>query len=146
MKKILREFCLRGMVAAGFGPIVLGTIYFILYKLGLMESIPIPQLCIGIFSITALAFMAGGVNVIHYVEKIPLMVAILIQGLVLYGCYLVVYLINGWLIWGLTPVLVFTGIFALFYLIIWIVIYSLTRKNTAEVNEILKQKQQIQRG
>ena len=146
MKKMLREFCLRGMIAAGFGPLVLGTVYLVLYKQGLMESITIPQLCIGIFSITALVFVVGGVNVIHHVEQIPLMVAILIQGLILYGCYLVVYLINGWLIWGLTPVLVFTGIFVLAYFIIWIVIHSLARKNTAEVNEILKQKQQTKRG
>ena len=142
MKKLLSQFCLKGMIAAGFGPIVLAVLYLILYKQGVMETLTVPQVCVGIFSITGLAFVAGGVNVIHQMERVPLMVAILIQGLILYGCYLGVYLINGWLKQGLTPILVFTGIFVVGYLLIWIVIYAVTRRNTAQINEILKQKQQ----
>ena len=141
MKQLLSQFFLKGMVAAGFGPVVLAVLYLILYHQGVMETVTVPQVCVGILSITALAFVAGGVNVIHQMERVPLMVAILIQGLVLYGCYLGVYLVNGWLKRGLTPLLVFTGIFVVGYLLIWIVICAVTRKNTAEINEILKQKQ-----
>ena len=71
----------------------------------------------------------------------PLMVAILIHGCVLYLCYLATYLVNGWLGWGITPILAFTGIFVLGYLLIWAIIYSIIRKNTAQVNAMLKQKQ-----
>ena len=141
MKQLLSQFFLKGMVAAGFGPVVLAVLYLILYHQGVMETVTVPQVCVGILSITALAFVAGGVNVIHQMERVPLMVAILIQGLILYGCYLGVYLVNGWLKRGLTPLLVFTGIFVVGYLLIWIVICAITRKNTAEINEILKQKQ-----
>ena len=71
------------------------------------------------------------------------MFAILIHGSVLYISYLATYLINGWLEEGKTPILVFTGIFILGYLVIWAIIYSIVKKNTEKVNEVLKKKQQI---
>lgn len=42
--------------------------------------------------------------------------AIFIHGCVLYISYLATYLLNGWLKWGLTPILVFSGIFVFGYL------------------------------
>ena len=70
------------------------------------------------------------------------MVAILIHGGVLYLSYLATYLANGWLERGATPILVFTGIFLLGYLAIWAIIYSVTKKRTAKINEMLKKKQE----
>ena len=87
------------------------------------------QVCLGIVSLSALAFVAGGMNVIYQVERMPLMLAILIHGGILYLGYLGTYLINGWLELGMTPVLVFSGIFAGCYLLIWGFIYFKRRKN-----------------
>ena len=141
MKKIIAEFFRRGLVAFGFGPLVLAIIFLILQHNDIVETLSVNQVCLGIFSLSALAFVAGGMNVIYQVERLPLMVAILIHGCVLYLCYLATYLVNGWLGWGITPILVFTGIFVLGYLLIWAIIYSIIRKNTAQVNAMLKQKQ-----
>ena len=80
-------------------------------------------------------------NVIYKSERLPLMAAILIHGGVLYLAYLATYLINGWLEWGIMPIVVFSGIFVLGYLVIWIIIYSITRKRTDRINAQLKQKQ-----
>ena len=91
---------------------------------------------------SALAFIAGGMNVIYQIERLPLMVAILIHGGVLYVSYLATYLINDWLEWGVTPILVFTGIFVFGYLVIWAIIYSIIKRNTEKLNMMLKQKQQ----
>jgi cytochrome c oxidase assembly factor CtaG len=66
------------------------------------------------------------------------MVAILIHGGILYISYLGTYLLNGWLEWGGIPILVFTGIFVVGYLVIWAVIYSIIKKNTDRINEVLK--------
>ena len=68
------------------------------------------------------------------------MVAILIHGGVLYISYLVTYLLNDWLEWGVAPILVFTAIFVLGYLIIWAVIYSIIKKTTARLNDICNKK------
>ena len=142
MKKNILEFFRRGFVACGFGPIVLAILYLILQHEAEIETLTVNQVCLGIFSLSALAFVAGGMNVIYQVEQLPLMVAILIHGGVLYISYLVTYLLNNWLEWGAIPILVFSGIFIFGYLMIWAIIYCIIRKRTERLNEILKQKKQ----
>lgn len=142
MKKIVLEFIRRGLVACGFGPIVLAMLYLILQQKGAVDVLTVNQVCLGIFSISALAFIAGGMNVVYQIERLPLMIAILIHGGVLYIAYLVTYLLNDWLEQGVTPILAFSGIFIVCYLLIWIVIYSVTKRDTEKVNEILKKKQE----
>ena len=81
-------------------------------------------------------------NAVYQIERLPLMIAILINGAVLYVSYLATYLLNDWLDWGWIPVLVFSGIFVVGYLAIWAVIYSVIRRNTQKLNKMLKEKQQ----
>ena len=141
MKKTVLEFLRRGLIAWGFGPIVLAVFYLIMQYQGLIENLTAHQVCLGIFSLSALAFIAGGMNVVYQIERLPLMIAISIHGSVLYISYLVTYLINGWLERGVTPILVFTGIFLFGYLAIWAIIYAITKKRTDRINEKLKKKQ-----
>jgi len=100
--------------------------------------------CLGIISLSVLAFIAGAMNVIYQVEHLPLMLAILIHGGVLYISYLLTFLINDWLTWGRAPVLVFSLVFIIGYFAIWILIYLVTRKNTEKLNKALKEKQKLQ--
>ena len=142
MKKFVLDFLHRGLVACGFGPMVLAIFCLILRQSAAVETLTVNQVCIGIFSLTALAFTAGGMNAIYQIEKLPLMPAIWIHGCVLYISYLVTYLLNDWLEWGTTPILIFTAIFVLGYLVIWAIIYAVIKKNTDRINQILKKKQQ----
>lgn len=138
MKHIIKDFILRGMVAAGFGPLALVVFYLITAHHAGLETISVSQVCTGILSLMALAFIAGGMNVIYQIERLPLMAAITIHGAVLYGSYLATYLVNGWLEQGRGPILVFTVIFIAGYLAIWAVIYCITKRRTERLNEILK--------
>ena len=141
MKKILLEFLRRGLAACGLGPIVLAIFYLILQHQGTVQNLTVNQVCTGIFSLSALAFIAGGMNVVYQIERLPLMAAIAVHGSVLYFSYLATYLVNNWLEWGTAPILVFSGIFILGYLLIWAIIYSVIRRNTRRVNEALRKKQ-----
>ena len=141
MKRFILDFIHRGLIACGLGPIVLAIIYWILQQYAVLEMLTVNEICVGIFSLTALAFLAGGMNAIYQIERLPLMVAILIHGCVLYAGYLLTYLINGWLDLGVTPILVFSGIFVVGYLVIWAIIYSILRRNTAKLNTMLKKQQ-----
>lgn len=142
MKQNILEFLRRGLIGCGFGPIVLAVIYLILQNQGIMHTITINQVCTGILSLAALAFIVGGSGIVYQIERLPLMTAILIHCGVLYTSYLAVYLINGWLKTDSTPILIFTGIFVLAYLAIWAVIYLTTKTSTKKLNEKLKQNQQ----
>ncbi|MED9822838.1 MAG: DUF3021 domain-containing protein [Christensenellales bacterium] len=142
MRKFVLEFLRRGFVACGMGPIILAILYLILQQTAAIDTLTVNQVCIGIFSITALAFIAGGMNAIYQIERLPLMVAILIHGSVLYISYLGTYLLNDWLVWGVMPIVVFSAIFVVGYVVIWAIIYSITKRSTEKLNEMLKQKQQ----
>ena len=142
MKKFVLEFLRRGFIASGIGPIVLAIVYLILKQSAAIDTLTVNQVCVGIFSLTALAFIAGGMNAIYQVERLPLMTAILIHGGVLYIGYLGTYLLNDWLDFGVIPIIVFTAIFVVGYIVIWAIIYSIVRRNTAKLNEMLMKKQQ----
>ena len=142
MKRIFFDFFRRGLAACGFGPLILAAIYLMLQGQGLLEVLTVQEVCMGIFTLTALAFIAGGMNVLYQIERLPLMAAITIHGCVLYVSYMATYLLNGWLEWGMMPVLVFSGIFVIGYLSIWAVIYAVIKRSTERLNAVLKQKQQ----
>ena len=142
MKRIVSAFFLRGLVAGGFGPIVLAVVYMILHRAAGVDSLTVKQLVVGIFSLYLLAFVVGGINVIYSIERLPLALAILIHGCALYVCYLATYLLNDWLNFGVLPIMIFTVAFVVGYLAIWAVIYLVNRRNTERVNELLRKKQQ----
>lgn len=144
MKNIVKDFFRRGLMACGIGPLVLAVVYLVLQHTGAVETLTVNEVYVGIFSLTALAFIAGGTNVVYQIEQLPLMAAISIHGGVLYAGYLVTYLVNGWLEQGIAPILIFTGIFVVGYLLIWAVIYCVTKKNAHRINEILEKKQKKQ--
>ena len=146
MKKYILDFLHRGLVACGFGPIILAFLYLILQQAAVVETLTVNQISIGILSLSALAFIAGGMNVVYQIERLPLMVAILIHGGVLYLCYLLTYLLNDWLEWGAVPFVVFSAIFVVGYTVIWAVIYSIIKRKTAKLNEMLKKKQKVDSG
>lgn len=140
MKRFVLDFLRRGAIASGIGPIVLAIIYIILQQAANVDTLTVNQVCIGIISLTALAFIAGGLNALYQLERLPLLVAILIHGGVLYVGYLATYLVNDWLDLGVIPIVVFSAIFVVGYIVIWAIIYSIIRRNTARINEILEQR------
>ena len=141
MKRIVLTFLRKGIAACGLGPVILAVLYWILYKQGQIQTLTVDAVCTGILSLSCLAFVAGGMNVVYQIERLPLLVAIFIHGSVLYGAYLLTYLINGWLEQGILPMVVFSGIFVLGYLVIWGIIYSMIKRNTDRVNELLEKQQ-----
>ena len=142
MKKFLLDFLHRGLVACGLGPLVLAILYGIMGQTAGLEVLSLNKVCIGILSLTALAFIAGGMNAIYQIEQLPLMVAIWIHGSVLYVSYLLTYLVNDWLEAGIIPFLMFSLIFIVGFIIIWAIIYAINKRNTDSLNEKLKQRRQ----
>ena len=141
MKSFVKDFIRRGLAACGLGPLVLAVLYYILNRQGILQELSVDQVCVGIVSLLLLAFVAGGLNALYQLEKLPLMFAILIHGSALYLCYLVTYLLNDWLAWGIVPVLVFSAIYAVGFVVIWTVIYAMIKARTSRLNEILKRNQ-----
>ena len=140
MKQFAKGFVLRGLVAAGGGPLVLAIIYGVLGETGAISSLTPREVSVGILSVLLLAFIVAGMNAIYQVEQLPLMMAILLHGIALYATYILIYLFNGWLQEQLIPILTFTVVFVVGYAIIWLVIYSVTKHRTRKINEQLQSK------
>ncbi|MGM9963064.1 MAG: DUF3021 domain-containing protein [Holdemanella porci] len=137
MKKFIKDFALRGMIAAGFGPLILVSIYLGLQFSGTVINMPISQVNLNIVSSLVLAFIAGGISAIFKVEKISLGTASLIDAVVIYLDYLVIYVINDWIKAQFTPLLIFTIIYVIGYLIIWFTIYRQIKKQVTDINKKL---------
>lgn len=139
MKKFAKEFLLRGLLAAAGGPVVLAIVYGILGATGTVSSFSPSEVCMGILTVTLLAFTVAGMTAIYQLEQLPLPSAILIHGAGLYAAYILIYLINGWLQQQLIPILIFTAVFIAGYAVIWLIVYSVTKAKTEQINQKLKE-------
>lgn len=135
MKKFLSQFFLRGLIAASGGPIVLAIVYGILGATGTVSSFTPGEVTLGILTVTLLALIVGGCTAIYQLEQLPLGSAIAIHGGILYAAYILIYLLNGWLLRQLVPVLIFTAIFIAGYALIWLIIYRITKRQTDRINK-----------
>ena len=138
MKKFLKEFLLRGLICAAGGPLVLAVIYGILGATGEVDALVPQKVCTEILSIMALAFIAAGMTAVYQMEQLPLPTMILLHGGALYIAYILTYLLNGWLLNQLVPILAFTGIFIAGYAVIWLIIYCIVKHKADKLNMLLK--------
>lgn len=138
LKKYFKDFLLRGLVSMGFGPIILSIIYGILGLCRVVDKLAVNDVVLGFLSITALAFLCGGMTVVYQIEEIGISKAITLHGIALYVAYAVVYITNNWLKDGLIPFLIFTVIFVAGYALVWLVIYLITKRGTDSLNKKIK--------
>ena len=72
MNKYLKEFLHRGLIFGGFGPIILGIIYYIISKNTKDFSLSGGELLLGIVSIYMLTFVQAGATVFNQIEHWPI--------------------------------------------------------------------------
>ena len=133
MKKYIKEFLLRGLLFGGFGPIIFGIIcLFISFS----EIIPFSgvDVFLAILSTYLLAFIHAGASVFNQIEEWSTVKSTGIHFLTLYIIYVVCYLINSWIPFNWLVIVLFTGIFVVGYLIIWLIVYIIVRKTTKQMN------------
>lgn len=137
MKKYMGQFAIRGLVASSGGPIILAIIYGVLGATGAVSALTPGEVCLGIISVTLMAFIAAGITTVYQIERLPMLSAIMIHGGVLYLDYLLMYLLNDWIPRDLKALGIFTGVFAIGYALVWLCIYRTIRKNTESINKRL---------
>lgn len=137
MKKHISQFFLRGLIAAGFGPVVLAIVYGILGATGVADSFSATEVTKGILSITLMAFIAGGINSIYQIEQLPLPTTIIIHAAVLYLDYLILYLFNDWIPRNGAAIGIFSVIFFAGFALVWFIIYLCIRNKTEKINKKL---------
>lgn len=136
MKSFWKAFCQRGLMGAWGGPFILAIVWAILHANGVITGLTVHQAVCGILSMTVMAFIAGGVSLVYQIESLPTAFAALIHAAVLYVDYLGFYLLNGWLPMKRIPI--FTLIFAVSFLAIWLCIYLVSRRKVKKINQLME--------
>lgn len=137
MNKYLKEFLLRGMMFGGFGPIILGIIYFILSKTITDFSLSGFEVLLGIISTYLLAFVQAGATVFNQIEHWPITKSLFYHFSLLYAVYVICYISNSWIPFEWGVIGIFTAIFVVLYLIIWFTVYFIIKTTGKKLNSVL---------
>ena len=138
MNKYVKEFIHRGLIFGGFGPIILGIIYFILSKTvdGFMLSGL--EVMTGIISIYLLAFVHAGASIFNQIEHWGISKSLFCHLSTLYVAYSLCYVINTWIPFEPKVLLVFTIVFLTIYFIVWGIVYLSVKTISKNCNAKLK--------
>ena len=135
MKKYVKQFCIRGLMWAWVGPVIMAIVWMALHGAGVITSLTVNQAVLGIFTMTVMAFIAAGISIVYQIETLPKAFAGLIQAAVLYIDYLGFYLINGWI--PVNKIWIFTLIFVGCFTVVWFIIYITVKLKVDKMNKTM---------
>lgn len=138
MNKYLKEYLHRGLMFGGFGPIILGIIYFILSKTLNDFSLSGGEVLLAIASTYLLAFVQAGSSVFNQIEHWSLTKSLLCHFMSLYFVYVLCYAANSWIPFERGVVAIFTAIFVVLYFAIWITVYFSVKATSKKLNHTIR--------
>ncbi len=141
MNRYFKAFLYRGMIFAGFGPIVMGIIYGILDLTIEDFSVGGTEVLVAIVSTYLLAFIQGGASVFNQIEHWPLAKSLLFHFSSIYLAYLCCYIVNTWIPFEPIVILIFSGVFLVSYFIIWFSVTFAVKATEKKLNERIANKQ-----
>ncbi len=141
MKQNTVKFIHRGALFGGFGPIVTAIIYLILSFSIDNFSVTGTEMFSAIISTYILAFVHAGASVFNQIESWSWGRSTLFHFSTLYIAYSLCYLINSWIPFDITVLLIFTAAFVLTYLIITLTVYIIVKRIGKRLNECLEKNQ-----
>ena len=137
MNIYVKRFLQRGMAFGGFGPIIAGIIYVVIDAS--IDNLVLTgvEVCIAIISTYALAFIQAGASVFNQIEHWSVPKSTLFHFGAIYIAYVGCYLINTWIPFEPLVIAIFTGIFAVSYLIIWSIVVITIKLTSKKLNKKL---------
>lgn len=127
MNKYLKSYLQRGIAFGGFGPIIMAIVLLIIELSGVNITMNAFDVFIAVISTYVLAFVQAGASVFNQIEHWSIPKSIFFHFLSIYLAYSGCYLINSWIPFDINVILIFTAIFVVSYLIIWLTVYCITK-------------------
>ena len=131
-------FLHRGIIFGGFGPVVIGIVYLILQNTVEGFSLGGDEVFLAIISTYLLAFLHAGASVFNIIEEWGLAKSFACHFAVLYIAYSICYLVNDWIPRSVGGFAFFTGIFAGFYILVWVIVMICIKATSKDLNKKLK--------
>ncbi len=138
MNKYVKEFLHRGLMFAGFGPVITGIVIWVVSMCTQVVSLNPSEMLIAIVSTYLLAFVHAGASIFNQIEHWPIMKSLLCHLGTLYLAYSICYLINSWLPFDWKVLLIFTAVFLAVYLVIWGIVMLSVKATSRRFNSKIK--------
>lgn len=138
MNKYVKEFFHRGLMFAGFGPVVLGIVYAVLANTVDKFSLTGGQVLLAIVSTYLIAFVQAGATVFNQIEHWALPQSLLCHFGSIYLVYVICYLINTWIPFNINVILIFTAIFVVCYFVVWLIVFLSIKAVSSKINRSLR--------
>lgn len=138
MNKYFKSFLHRGLIFAGFGPIIVGIIYLVLSKTLDNFSLGGEEVCVAIASTYLLTFVHAGASVFNQIEEWPIAKSLLVHFGTLYLAYVLCYLVNSWIPFEWSVVGIFTAIFVVGYFLVWSIVFISIKATEKRLNVRLR--------
>ena len=139
MNPYTKEFLHRGLMFGGFGPSIMGVIYWILSYSIPDVALTGGQVCLALISVYLVAFVQAGASVFNQIDHWPLAKSLFFHFFSLYAVYTLAYLINRWIPFHTTVLLIFTAVFALTYAVIYLTVVIIVRLTEQRLNKKLQE-------
>jgi len=138
MNRYIKNFLHRGMLFGGFGPIISGIVYLILSKTVDGFTLSGGEVLVGIISTYLLAFLHAGASVFNQIEHWSPLRQLACHFSCLYISYAVCYTVNSWIPFEPLFLLIFTGVFILTYLAIYLTVALIVKTTERRLNSAVK--------
>ena len=137
MNKYVKSFLHRGLVFAGFGPVVCGIVFLILYFTVDGVALNGFEVFLAVVSTYILAFLQAGASVFNQIEHWSVPKALLCHFSVIYIAYTGCYIANSWIPFEPAVLVIFTLAFVLLYFVIWMTVYLCVKAQSKKLNRRL---------
>lgn len=138
MNKYLKSFLHRGLIFGGFGPIICGIVFLVLTLFQKDFALKGSEVFLAIISTYILAFIHAGASVFNQIEEWSTAKSLFLHLAILYITYVSCYLLNSWIPFDYTVILIFTAIFAVTYFIVWAIVMISIKATSKKYNKSLK--------
>ena len=137
MNKYVKSFLHRGLIFGGFGPIILGIVFFIIERSGGELGLNGGDILLAITSIYLLTFIQAGASVFNQIEHWSIAKSLFFHFSTLFSAYSLCYLVNSWIPFEPIALLIFLLSFAAIYFIVWFTVYLCVKAHTKRLNDSL---------
>lgn len=137
MNKYIKDFLKRGMMFSGLGPVTAGLVIFIISLFEENVQLNGVQVLIMIISTFLLAFVQAGATVFNQIEHWSVPRSLACHFSTLYAAYVLCYIVNSWIPFDITVVIVFSIIFIISFFAIWITVYLCVKLLSKRLNKNL---------
>lgn len=138
MNRYVKQFLHRGLIFGGFGPVILGIIFYFIDLSGTDLMLDGGSILLAILSIYVLAFVQAGASVFNQIEHWSVGKSLFFHFSSLFLVYSLTYILNSWIPFEPAVLLIFCLVFVAVYFATWLTVYFSTKAYTKRLNNKLK--------